>query len=130
MMQVLDKAGIQYLVSQLGIMINQRTPFIAKTTAEWNADVTVESQPGYIYIYTDYKTSTKNGTTISIPGIKFGTGNAFVVDLPFLGIDDEAIWSHINNGNIHVTSEEKAFWNNKVTVVDDITNETLVLSRQ
>lgn len=127
-MQVLDRPGIEYLVSQLGVMINRRTKYIAKTTAEWNSDITTVSELGTIYIYTDYKTLTKDDKTIAIPGIKVGTGNAYVIDLPFLAIDDQAIWDHINNGNIHVTLQEKAFWNDKVTVTD-IEQETLVFTK-
>ena len=40
-----------------------------------------------------------------------GDGLAFVVDLPFA---EELIYNHIDNNTIHVTAEEKQFWNNKV----------------
>lgn len=77
------------------------------TTANWNKQPQLQSQVGYIYIYTDYKTVDGN----NIPGIKIGDGNAYLIDLEFL---DELYARHINDNVIHVTQSEKNFWNNKV----------------
>lgn len=81
------------------------------TTAGWNAQTTLVSRAGVIYVYSDYKVeSGKN-----IPNIKVGDGLAYVVDLPFMNMD--------------VTEVQKTFWNNKVTTVDSVQNETLIFTR-
>ena len=77
-------------------------------------------------------TKTKN-----IPGIKIGTGNAYVQDLAFVDEDlRDIIMTHINNDNIHTTLEEKLFWNNKINVDDayeavhdELIDDTLILTR-
>ena len=46
----------------------------------------------------------------NIAGFKVGDGLAYVVDLPFV---DALMDLHMRNDNIHVTAEEKAFWNAK-----------------
>lgn len=99
-------------------------PIFAKTTAEWNADPDIVSQPNTLYIYTDYRTD-DNGNPV--PGFKIGNGNAYLIDLAFHDYD---ILQHISNTNIHVTAAEKTFWNNKVTsFIDDVDDEQLVLTK-
>ena len=103
------------------------------TTANWDNAIGFVPMQGEIIIYDDYKTiDGKN-----VPGIKIGSGNAYVQDLAF--VDDELrdqIMSHINNGDIHVTAAEKIFWSNKVniddiyeTVHEELVGETLVFNR-
>lgn len=79
---------------------------IFNTTENWNADTTTVSEENTLYIYTDYQT-TEEG---NIMGIKIGDGKAFIVDLPFA---DTIMQQHMANTDIHVTPEEKAFWNSK-----------------
>ena len=75
--------------------------------------------------------------TVNIPGIKIGTGNAYVQDLAFIDEDlRDKLLAHINNAEIHTTLAEKLFWNNKLNTDDsyDITHgelqdETLILNR-
>lgn len=87
---------------------------------------------GQIIVYSDYKTYEKDGKTITVPGIKIGSGNAYIQDLAFI---DEALVNdllmHINNNNVHVTPEEKAYWNNKLNVTDarEVVGETLIFNR-
>ena len=63
-------------------------------------------------------------------GLKIGDGKAYVIDLPFLndtsGIDFD---QHINNTTIHITNEEREFWNNKINCRDTVISETLFLTR-
>lgn len=85
-------------------------PYWYMTTAEWEeAGRGLTSEPGALYIWSDYRQDEQGN---DIPGVKVGTGNAYVLDLPF---QDEDFLSHILNTEIHVTAEEKEFWNNKVT---------------
>lgn len=72
---------------------------------------------------------TQTVTTV-IQGIKIGSGNAYVQDLAFIDEDTRrTLAEHIEDLDIHVTAEEKAFWNNKVTTEDTVVNETLVFKR-
>lgn len=90
------------------------------TTANWNAAIGCIPMQGEIIIYTDYQQKEIEGDTIYIPGIKIGSGNAYVQDLAFVGeLERDVIMQHIENNGIHVTSAEKLKWNNKLAVDDD-----------
>ena len=100
------------------------------TTANWNAAIGFVPKAGEVIVYTDYKSYEKDGQTVYEPGIKIGTGNAYVQDLRFCNqTETEEILSHIHNLNIHVTPEEKAFWSNKLNVEDYVEDETIVFNR-
>lgn len=110
-------------------------PAIVKynTTAYWDSRVSYIPGPGDIIIYSDFKTTEKDGETIYVPGIKIGTGNAYVQDLAFINdFDSTEIMEHISNTVIHVTQEEKDFWNNKLNVDDmqEVIGEALVFNRR
>lgn len=120
--------------------VNTRIQMKRDTTANWNRAIGFIPLDGEIIIYTDYKTVTEivGNTTVTknVPGIKIGTGNAYVQDLPF--VDDEtreALMAHILNTDVHVTLNNKAFWNNKLNydstleVDNELIDETLVLNR-
>lgn len=87
-----------------------------KTTEEWNSNISLISQKGIIYVYSDYIVEeNEEGKIINNPGIKIGDGLAYIVDLPFInGYIEKELLKHINDSNIHVTLNEKNFWNNKV----------------
>ena len=97
------------------------------TTANWNAQATMISEAGAIYIYSDY--STVDG--VSVPGIRIGDGLAYLADLPFASQETMSILTrHINDTDIHITARERTFWNNKVTsVLDRLDAENLVLTK-
>ena len=105
----------------------------------------LQSLQGAFYIYTDYKTVEIEGQTKVIPGVKIGDGDAYVIDLPFI-TDTESqqietitetlaslsttVDAHIGAVDAHTSSQEKEFWNNKVTASlnpNDPTN--LILSK-
>lgn len=120
--------------------INTRIQMKRDTTANWNNAVGFIPLDGEIIIYTDYKTITEvvdnQNVTKNIPGIKIGDGNAYVQDLPFMDNDlRDALMAHIANTNVHVTLNDKSFWNNKLNyddtleINDELVNETLVLNR-
>ena len=122
-------------------MIDARIKMKRDTTARWNAAVGFTPLKGEIIIYDDYQTVTyeENGVTKTkkIPGVKIGTGNGYVQDLPFVDEDlRDRLMEHINNIEIHVTLGDKAFWNNKINVDDsyemvhdELVDETLILNR-
>lgn len=79
------------------------------TTAAWNAQGLLVSEPDTLYIYTDHQIDSQGN---KIAGIKVGDGNAYLIDMPFT---DEVIMEHINDNVRHITAAERAFWNNKVS---------------
>lgn len=102
------------------------------TTAYWNGLSNYIPKAGQIIVYTDYKTIDRDGTTVNVPGIKIGSGNAYVQDLAFV---DEAVanalQTHIEDSTRHITSSERSLWNSKLNVDDDseVVNETLIFNR-
>ena len=127
--------GVDRLVNlpffALDIDLNDKITCILKTTEEWEENNTLISQKGTFYIYTDYQIIQKEGQSITIPGIKIGDGLAFVVDLPFItDFLADTIIDHINNYTMHITQQEREFWNNKVTsYIAQRNNEELVLDK-
>ena len=100
---------------------------LVNTTANWRSQATFIPKSGDIVIYTD-KTTLPNGTVV--PGIKIGDGLAYGVDLPFVG-DDIAyeLTQHIADTVVHITAEERTFWNNKINCNDTVIEETLIIHR-
>ena len=120
--------------------VNTRIQMKRDTTANWNNARGFVPLQGEIIIYTDYQTVTElvNGVQVTknVPGIKVGDGNAYVQDLPFTDQElREALMAHIANTDVHVTLNDKAFWNNKLNYDSTLENsgqlvdETLVLNR-
>ena len=125
--------------------INTRIQFKRDTTENWDNARGFIPMAGEVIVYTDYETKTYTveeygetvTKTIEIPNIKIGTGNAYVQDLGF--VDEKTrdiLMAHIQDHDIHVTLQEKVFWNNKINVDDaeeqisgELTDETLILNR-
>ena len=125
--------------------VNTRIQLKRDTTEHWNNARGFIPLAGEVIVYTDYETKTYTveeygetvTKTVEIPNIKVGTGNAYVQDLPF--VDEKTrdiLMEHINNHDIHVTFQEKLFWNNKINiddsediVHDELSDEVLVLNR-
>ena len=78
------------------------------TTAQWNAQVSLESVAETMYVYTDHATDSQGNP---IAGVKVGDGSAYLIDLPFT---DTVMMEHIADNVRHVTAQERAFWNEKV----------------
>lgn len=90
------------------------------TAAEWAAQPTFVPARGRIVIWTDHEQKTENGHTVYIPGYKIGDGNAYNLDLPFLGEAaaaqlSAALESHLEDTVAHITAAERARWNKKIT---------------
>lgn len=126
-------------------MLNARIQIKHDTTANWDAAIGFIPLPGEIIVYDDYQVKTweevEYGEVVTkhanIPGVKIGTGNAYVQDLQFIEGDlREELLNHINNIDLHTSLAEKLFWNNKLNVDDayeqiheELVDETLVLNR-
>ena len=125
--------------------VNTRIQIKHDTTENWNNAVGFIPLPGEIIVYDDYEVKTytveEYGETVTktalIPNIKIGTGNAYVQDLAFIDEQTkEILMQHINNQNIHVTLQDKLFWNNKINIDDayaqihqELEDETLIFNR-
>lgn len=85
---------------------NADLPMYFATEEEWASQTSLVSELNAIYVYTDHKQVGDQ----NIAGFKIGDGLAYVVDLPFT---DALMDLHMQNNEIHVTAEERAFWNAK-----------------
>ena len=95
------------------------------TTAEWEAQPLLIGEKNVVYIYTDHLID-EDGNPI--PGYKVGDGLGYLGTAPF---DDAIMMKHINNTDIHITAEEREFWNNKVSVYIDADNpERLIFTTE
>lgn len=106
-------------------------PIYYDTTANWNEKRSLISETGAIYIYSDYETDEVNGQTIYIPGIRIGDGSSYLIDLPFLsGGTSKQFVQHLSNTLLHVSDQDREFWNNKVTAfLNPADSENLILSK-
>lgn len=96
---------------------------VAKTTSEWNNTPSLVSQAGTIYIYTDYY---DDGQGHNVPAFKVGDGLAYLIDLPFVDVNMQR---HMSDEAIHITEQERVFWNNKIrTDSTEIERENLIFT--
>lgn len=131
----LNDDGIAYLWSKLENKISDNLIYYAKTTAQWNSDLTKIVEKNVLYIYTDYRVIKKDDKDYWMPGLKLGDGTSYLIDLPILNDEEDSefnqlVRDHLNNNIIHITPEERNFWNNKLNYQQGIQNEILVLNRQ
>ena len=93
------------------------------TTEEWNSTPDLMTRNGHVYVYTDHAQDSEGN---NIPGIKIGTGREYLIDAPFI---DAVYAEHITNDIIHITQEEREFWNDKMRCyIDENDNEKLVFT--
>lgn len=114
---LVSEADLSDKLAQLGVY---PVKILFDNTANWNSQTSLISEQNVVYIYTDYRSSGGH----SIAGIKIGDGLAYVVDLPFL---DTIYANHIADSTIHVTPEEKAFWNNKNRAYVSLTDPEMMI---
>lgn len=125
----LDLQGLQRFYNIISGRINQKLTVVAMTKQQWEAENRQTSQSGVLYVTTDYKTVTKDGTTYNIPAFKLGDGNGYIVDLPYATVDEETFFNHVNDKVIHITQAERNFWNNKNRCeIDENNPECLVMT--
>jgi len=87
------------------------------TSDYWNAQPTLIGQKDHIYVYTD------------LDKIKIADGLAYLIDQPFVNSQEAtALQNHILDKIRHITGEERAIWNHKVSVrIDPENPERLIL---
>lgn len=95
------------------------------STETWDSQPELVAKKNVVYIYTDHHID-KHGRPV--PGFKVGDGSSYLIDMPF---NDEMMVEHIENNEIHITNEEREFWNNKVTtIISEVDNEELIFTRE
>lgn len=104
------------------------------TRAHWEANPGFVPDRGQIVVWSDRGKTTVGGAEVDVPGVKIGDGNAFNIDLPFVGDDVAArllalIQAHVDDPTSHVSSSDRKRWDNKITASDEVHDGTLVLSR-
>ena len=125
--------------------VNTRIKIKHDTTENWNNAIGFIPLPGELIVYDDYETKTYQveeygetvTKTVNIPNVKVGTGYVYVQYLAFIGDDiRDIVMQHIRDYDIHVTLQEKVFWNNKVNIDDDydkvhgeVLDELLIFNR-
>ena len=78
------------------------------TTDYWNNQPELIAQEYVTYVYTDGFSREAHNIVRS----KIGDGRSYLIDLPYTDI---VYYDHINDPIVHVTQEEREFWNNKVS---------------
>lgn len=93
------------------------------TVEQWNERASLIGTKDAFYIYTDYEQDEFGN---NIPGIKIGDGLSYLIDAPFI---DHNMQKHILDDVVHISQNEREFWNNKVSVYIDPNNvENLVFT--
>lgn len=80
------------------------------TTEGWNEQADLISEEDTFYVYMD---KDDDGGMISKVLFKVGDGTTYLIDIPFASPSIYDFEQHVNNTTVHVTTEEKTFWNNK-----------------
>ena len=123
----LSNSDVYARIEAINDALEDKASMQVKTSAQWRQQLDTVGQLNTFYIYTDRSQKEDDqGNIINYPGIKVGDGSSYLVDLPFV---DEIFYDHTNNMNIHVTSAEKEFWNNKVRTQDsEIDQQNLIFT--
>lgn len=96
------------------------------TKENWDSMIELVAKKDHIYVYLDYARFDSS----DIPGIKVGDGTSYLIDLPFVSGNNDALNAHISNRIVHITDAERESWNNKVTCYISGENpDTLVFSK-
>jgi hypothetical protein len=65
--------------------------------------------------------------------LKIGDGTSYLIDLPFVNETssnsnfEEILMNHINNNTVHISPEDRLFWNNKLNLF--LSDENLIFNR-
>ena len=120
--------------------LSSKQDVIVGTAAEWAAVPGFQPRRGQIVVWADHGTALSGGVELVVPGFKVGDGNAYNVDLPFVGDDVEqsllsALAAHAADAS-HLSVGERSSWGHKITVGDPsdpsddrVVGETHVITR-
>lgn len=96
---------LQSIEEELGL-IESRVMY--GTTAYWDGQPELIAKENAIYVYTDGFPRTPH----NLVRFKVGDGQSYLIDLPYT---DMVYYDHVSDPIIHITQEEREFWNNKVS---------------
>jgi hypothetical protein len=103
------------------------------TTENWNALRGFIPAAGEIIIYDDWKEEIVDGKKRWKPGVKIGTGNAYVQDLKFCNeADTEAVVQNLVERGYVPSTDDRLRWDGKLSVRDaqEVIDENLILRRE
>ena len=133
MPKYLDSAGVSYLWSKIKRIQQNKLVYYSNSKQIWNLEPQLISEKDVLYIYTDYKTVNIDDEQITIPGLKIGDGKSYLIDLPFfndISNFNDIFMDHINNKVIHVSMEDRMFWDNKLNLFLEAQEQNLILNRE
>ena len=119
--QYLTKSGLRLYDELIKQYIGTQGEIFYDTTANWNSKPSLIGKKGCVYIYSDYK---KNAQNQDIAGVKIGDGLAYLIDSPFIS---EILYDHVDNKVIHISQNEREFWNAKVRCQIDPEDEQRII---
>ena len=100
------------------------------TTENWDSYTGYIPSQGDIIVYTDRDKIDVGGEEIQVPGVKIGTGVNYLSDIPFIDAATiQALSDHIIDQTVHVSQNERNFWNNKLNVSAEVIDECLTFNR-
>lgn len=130
---VMSSAVYGAIINAVDNIMQLCAPVYYDTEENWNIARTMIAERRVIYVYSNHRyIDDGHGNQYPVPSIKIGDGTSYLIDLPFVNQEVEIeLATHINNQIIHITQQEREFWNNKVTCyMDDINTENLIFSKQ
>lgn len=127
-LSIFDRSSPVVLGTEQVRIVRSGTTVLIDTTANWNSQPSYIARRGDIIVYSDHDTVVVDGVSKDVPGVKIGDGLAYLIDLPFTtDALAQRLMNHINNSVIHVSEEDRAFWDNKLNC--DVDGEELMLNR-
>lgn len=130
---VMSSAVYGAIINSVNTIMQLCAPVYYDTEENWNIMRTLLSEKRSIYVYSNHRyINDGHGNQYPVPSIKIGDGVSYLIDLPFVNQEVEIeLATHINNQIIHITQQEREFWNNKVTCyLDELNTENLIFSKQ
>lgn len=110
-------------------IFNSRIVMKHDTTSNWNANPMFIPKQGEVIVYEDYITREFNGRIVNVPNFKIGDGLAYCIDLPWVNQDlRDQLEQHMLNTVVHITPEEREFWNNKIRNDGEVKDEVLTFT--
>ena len=108
------------------------SPVYYDTEENWDLQPSLITEEKAIYVYSNHYIIRDNvGNITYVPAIKIGDGTSYLIDMPFLSSSIVLeLSNHVNDTLIHVSQDDRIFWNNKVSAfLDKSDSENLVLSK-
>jgi len=127
----LHSAGVLADISLGKVQINRidGARVYTDSTENWDNSLGFIPEQGEIIVYTDRDRINIGGEEFLIPGVKIGTGVNYLSDIPFIDAATiQALSDHINDQTVHISQNERNFWNNKLNI-SEVIDECLIINR-